>query len=152
MPADETRIDWHSAYYEALQAELSDYLSSLTFEREHPLNAEPFRIDTLIIKKKPGAVIRKNFAEEFLTHNIFEFKNPYETLSITDYIKVIGYGCLYQSVASVPYNDITLNIVCTRKPIKLFNDIISRRQYKITEKFVYTRLLVSVIRPAGIAP
>ena len=64
------RLDWHAAYFEAIQAELIDYLPYLHFLPEHPLNEKPLRIDAMIIKAKPGVEIKKNFAEEFRGHNI----------------------------------------------------------------------------------
>ena len=45
MPAknhDES-IDWHAAFYEAIQQELIDYSNVLQFEREYHLNDEPLR-------------------------------------------------------------------------------------------------------------
>jgi len=42
---------WHTAFFQAIQQELSDYKDSLEFKYEHPLAEQPLRIDLLIIKK-----------------------------------------------------------------------------------------------------
>jgi hypothetical protein len=112
------KLDWHAGFFDAVRADLTAYAHALSFEREHYLNAEALRIDVLVIKKQPGIVIKKNFAEHFKGHNILEFKGPDDSLTMTDYLKVICYGCLYQSVESVSYTDITLTMVCTMHPNK----------------------------------
>ncbi|MDR0653411.1 MAG: hypothetical protein LBG12_08925 [Synergistaceae bacterium] len=73
---EEEKIQWHPAFYEAIQAELVEYRDVLHFEAEHQLTTEPLRIDVLIIRKQPDAVIRKNIAAIFRTINICEFKSP----------------------------------------------------------------------------
>jgi hypothetical protein len=113
---NDSRLDWHSAFFVALKAELVDYLDVLQFEQEHPLNEQPLRIDAVIIKAPPKTKINKNFAKNFRGHNIFEYKSPEDSLAVSDYIKVIGYACLYQSIESIDYTDITITLVCTMKP------------------------------------
>ena len=68
----EKRIAWHPAFFQALQAELIDYKDVLTFEAEHLLNAEPLKVDILIIKKPKNAVITKNIGRTFKAVNIVE--------------------------------------------------------------------------------
>jgi len=84
---NEIRLDWHSAFFDALKAELVDYLDVLEFEKEHHLNAEPFRIDAIVIKVPPGVKIEKNFAKKFRKYNLFEYKSPETSLGVSDYIK-----------------------------------------------------------------
>ena len=48
---NETQLDWHAAFFAALQAELIDYQDVLQFEQEHPLNENPLRIDKDIVGK-----------------------------------------------------------------------------------------------------
>ena len=117
---EELRLDWHSAFYAALQAELVDYLDVLQFEQEHPLNEQPLRIDVLVIKKQPGVIIDKNIAVRFRGHNIFEYKSPDDSFGVTEYLKTIGYAYLYQAVEAADYSDITVSIVCTMRPVSLF--------------------------------
>ena len=70
MKEEEEKIQWHPAFYEAIQAELVEYRDVLYFESEHQLTTEPLRIDVLIIRKRPDALIRKNIAAIFRTINI----------------------------------------------------------------------------------
>ena len=49
-------------------------------------------IDALIIKKDPSAVITKNIGRIFRTHNIVDFKSEKDSLSISDYQKVLAYA------------------------------------------------------------
>ena len=133
---EEPRLDWHAAFYSALQAELVDYLDVLQFEQEHYLNEQPLRIDALIIKKQPGVAIKKNIAMHFREHNIFEYKSPDDSLGVSEYLKTIGYAYLYQAIKSVDYSGITVNIVCTMRPDALLKYLHNSHQgrYAATEK------------------
>ena len=64
--AKEIRLDWHSAFFAALKAELVDYLDVLQFEKEHPLNEQPLRIDAVVIKMPPGVEIKKTLRKVFV--------------------------------------------------------------------------------------
>ena len=132
----EARLDWHSAFFIALKAELVDYLDVLQFEQEHLLNQQPLRIDAIVIKAPPNVVIKKNIAESFKGHNIIEYKSPEDSLSISDYIKVLGYACLYQAIESVDYTDITVTMVCTMRPAALLHHLHNETQGRtiVTEK------------------
>ena len=107
----ESYIDWHSAFYDAIQMELAQDRDKLRFEREHPLNVEPLRPDVIIIKKTPGTALHQKFAEIFRWHNLIEFKSPEDSLSVSDYIKTFSYPCIYQHEANISYKDITLTLV-----------------------------------------
>jgi len=127
------RIDWHSAFYDAIRQELAEYSDILHFEREHQLNYEPFRIDVLIIKKHAEVTINKNIAKIFRGCNIFEYKNPKETMGIKEFYKLYGYACLYFSIHDISLLDITLTMVGTRNPRKLINHLRKQRGYRINE-------------------
>jgi hypothetical protein len=60
--SEEKRIAWHPAFVEAIQAELEGYKDVLEFQAEYPLTTEPLRIDVLIVKKRPDAIIEKSIA------------------------------------------------------------------------------------------
>ena len=66
-------IDWHAAFYDAIQQELIHYSNVLHFEREHQLNDEPLRIDVLVIRKQADVKIEKNIAEIYRGHNLVEY-------------------------------------------------------------------------------
>ena len=76
------RLNWHLAFYSALQWELAEYRDCLEFRYEEQLTSEPLRIDILIVKKKPEAHITKNIAAIFRVENIIEYKGPEDYLSI----------------------------------------------------------------------
>jgi hypothetical protein len=70
------KLQWHPAFFQAIQVELFDYRDYLEFTYEYHLTSEPLRIDLLIIKKKEDVVIHKNIARIFRTDNILEYKSP----------------------------------------------------------------------------
>jgi hypothetical protein len=132
-------LDWHAAFFAALQAELVDYLDILQFEKEHPLNQKPLQIDAIVIKAPPDAVIKKNFARGFKGHNILEYKSPRESLTVSAYIKTVGYACLYQAIENIDPQDITITIVCTTHPQALLEHLKKqdRRTIVKTQEGIY---------------
>ena len=129
----EPKHNWHTAFYAAIQAELVDYLDVLEFSQEHILNDQPLRMDVLIIKQKQNVKINKNIASHFKAHNIIEYKSPKKSLNMRDYIKTIGYACLYQAIARVDYKKITITYVCTRNPVKLLNALKDNPLHQVTQ-------------------
>jgi hypothetical protein len=59
---------------------------------EYQLTTEPLKIDVVIIKKTKNVVIDKNIAAIFREHNVLEFKNPTDYVSVNDFYKVYGYA------------------------------------------------------------
>ena len=55
-------------------------------------------IDLLVIKKLQGIEIENEIGRRFRSHNVIEYKSPDDNLSIEDYLKTIGYACLYLSL------------------------------------------------------
>ena len=72
----------------------------LTFDPEHQLSKEPLRMDMLIIKKDPEAVIDVDIGSIFRGHNIVEYKSPADSLTIDDLYKTIGYAFLYKGMGT----------------------------------------------------
>jgi hypothetical protein len=107
----EERITWHPAFFEAIQAELEEYKDVLEFHAEHQLTAEPLRIDVLIVRKRPGAVIGKNITRIFREHNIVEYKRPDDYVSLANFQKIQAYAWLYASLNKVPTQNLTITIV-----------------------------------------
>jgi hypothetical protein len=52
-------IQWHPAFYEAIQLELEGYWDVLIFDIEYDLTAAPLKIAVVIIKKRKNVVIKK---------------------------------------------------------------------------------------------
>ncbi len=117
-------IAWHPSFASACQLELLKFKDGLYFETEHELNAQPLRIDLLVVKKDPGLQIDLDIAAIFRGHNILEFKSEQDGLNFDDLCKVIGYGCLYKAYGTrtepVELDDVTLTLVRHKKPVGLF--------------------------------
>jgi hypothetical protein len=130
---DDSFIDWHSAFYEAIQLELAQFAGLLEFKSETPLNTAPLRIDLLIIKKSKQAVISKNIAAIFRTINIVEYKSPSDYVSVDDFYKVYGYTCLYASLERIPITECTMTFVESRHPRELLIHFKEVRHYGVEE-------------------
>jgi hypothetical protein len=113
---DGDRINWHQAFYAALQMELDEWKDCLEFHTEYQIATEPLRIDALIIKKKPEAVIRKNIGAIFRHDNVLEFKSPDDYIGVDDFSKTMSYCYLYAAQGKVPITSLTLTLVCSRYP------------------------------------
>ena len=130
------KLQWHLAFFQALQVELLEYGDVLEFIYEHQLTAEPLRIDVLVIKKKKDAVIDKNIARIFKGTNILEYKSPEDFLSVGDFLKVSAYANQYASLsphADAEYAEITLTFVTNRHPYKLMRYLTEVRKYTVKE-------------------
>jgi hypothetical protein len=104
-------INWHSAFRDGLQLAFLPYRRVLGFEFEYPLNTEPLRIDAVIIKKEPGAVIDIPLGAMFRRVNVVEYKSPGDYISIADYHKAGAYVRLYGVLNDVEITDMTLSFV-----------------------------------------
>jgi hypothetical protein len=124
---------WHSAFIEAMQKELKPWENALYFEAEYLLNAAPFAMDLLIIKKKADMVIDNPIAAMFRKHNILEYKSPKGYISVFDFHKVLGYAYIYSALNGIPLEDITITFVEDHYPVKLFKHLIGV-DYRIEEK------------------
>ncbi|MDR1024476.1 MAG: hypothetical protein LBL56_02025, partial [Treponema sp.] len=108
---------------QALQLELEPYLDSLQFLSEVQLTSEPLRIDVVIIKKSPSLPIKKNIARLLREVNIFEYKSPQDRISIHDFHKTLAYAFLYASLHRVDISGMTVSIIGSRHPRKLFKEL-----------------------------
>ena len=113
MTGQTDKIQWHLGFCSAAELELIENKTELEFIREYNIGKEPLRIDLLIIKKRPGAVIKNEIGSIFKQHNLLEYKSPDDGFSIDDYYKAIGYACIYKSlgetVDAIPAQEITVS-------------------------------------------
>lgn len=116
-----SHIPWHPAFVQALKLELEEYKDALEFSSEYQLNAEPLKIDLLIVKKAPELVIEKNIAQVFKRVNILEYKSPEDYFSVSDFYKVISYTYLYAALNRTDVRDMTVSLIGTRYPRGLFS-------------------------------
>ena len=128
---------WHPAFYAGVQIELKDDAENLTFENEHQLGTKPFGIDVLIVKKKADARVQKNIGRIFRKHNIMEYKSPTDYLSIDDFYKTYGYTFFYKADVetndSIQIDELSISLVCQKKPKKLLKHFIEKRGFQITK-------------------
>lgn len=121
------RIAWHPGFASAIQLELEAYKGCLSYETEHELNRQPLRIDLLVVKKDPAVRIENDIASAFRGHNVMEFKSEYDSLTIDDLYKTLGYACLYKAygdgVNAIHADDVTVTLVRRRRPYGMFEDV-----------------------------
>ncbi|MBQ8945469.1 MAG: hypothetical protein IJ058_01520 [Lachnospiraceae bacterium] len=123
------RNHWHPAFVGATEWELKKNKKDLIFEPEHQLSKEPLRVDMLVVKKAPDAVIENEIGKIFKTHNLMEFKGYGDSFSIDDYHKVVGYACIYKALGK-HVNEITAEEVT----ITVMRDTFPRELVKHLEK------------------
>ena len=80
----EERLDWHTAFKQALVLEFDQYADVLEIKPDYTLNAEPLQIDAVIIKKVKKTVIKKKIAAIFTDVNIIEYKSPDVYVSVQE--------------------------------------------------------------------
>ena len=131
----EEKTQWHNAFFVAIQAQLIEYKDDLAYEQEHPLTTEPLRIDTIVIKKRPKAVIRRQIAEIFRLVNHFEYKNPGDSLSESEFYKSVSRVYLYKSSTdAIKITEMTLSFVVTVYPRELFKYLQETPGYSVEER------------------
>jgi hypothetical protein len=128
-----SRIPWHPAFVQALKLELEHYKDALEFTSEYQLNAEPLKIDLVIVKKAPGLVIEKNIARIFKHVNVLEYKSPDDYCSVSDFYKALSYVCLYAALNKISLRDMTLSIIEARHSRELFAYFRGERNCAVTE-------------------
>lgn len=121
------RIQWHLGFQGGLEFRLRKYKDILEYHHEHPLSKKPIVVDTLVIEKKEGIYIDEDIASLFLGHNIIEYKNPSDALSIDEYYNLLAYMCRYKATAGltneVKADQITGTLIKDGKPLKAFKEI-----------------------------
>lgn len=131
-------LQWYPAFYAGLQIEFADEAKYLEFENEHQLGTKPKEIDVLVIKKNPEVAITKNIGRIFRNHNIFEYKNPQDYLSIDDFYKVHGYACFYKSdvntVDAIKAGEITISFVTKYYPRNVIKHLQKEQNMKVTKQ------------------
>ena len=125
------KVQWHSAFFDAIKAELDEYQQYLDFITEHQLTTEPLRIDVLIIKKLKDIKIEKNIARIFQRDNIIEYKSPDDSLTVGDYNKVFAYAYMYAYLEKIDIRDITITFVSTMHPDSVIQYLNQRAEITI---------------------
>jgi len=132
--ASHSKLQWHPAFFQAMQVELIKYRDYLEFKYEYSLTSQPLRIDLLIIKKPRKIAIDKNIARIFRTDNIVEYKSPEHSITIKDFLKVYAYANLHAAIdPDIDLSDLTITFVSNRHPGTLLRYLTKIRGYKAKE-------------------
>ena len=128
------RNQYHPQYTNTLHIELRENKDDLYFDEEFILNTGPLRIDLLIIKKNENAVIKSGLGAFFKKINIWEYKNPKDSLNVKEFNKGLAYLHLYiaSSNDKISLSDVTLTFLRYYKPRDLFKEL-EKAGYKIEE-------------------
>ena len=129
-------IQWHPAFFEAIQLELDEYRGALEFHYDYQLTSGPQRIDVVIIKKTADIPIKKNIAAIFRKDNLVEYKSPDDHVSVKDFYKVYGYACQYIQLIEnkdIAISDLTLSFVESHYPQELIKHLTEQRNFTVEE-------------------
>jgi hypothetical protein len=77
----------------------------------------------IIIKKSPSLIIEKNIARILKHINIFEYKSPQDYISLHSFHKTLAYTFLYAALNKAALKDMTVSIIGTHHPGKLFKEL-----------------------------
>ena len=123
----EDRIKYHPGFVGGLGLLLWDYREMIDILPEKWLSTEGIRMDVLILKKDPSAVIDNDMCHIFRGHNILEYKRPEDELSIDVFAKVMAYAYLYKSqgkpIDAIPMADLTVTLYRHSYPRELFRKL-----------------------------
>ena len=135
---DESRIQWHPAFYAATKLELHDNIDELEFYPEYNLCKKPLQADLLIIEKNGKTQIRNAIGHIFRRHNIVEYKSPGDGMTVDDFYKCVAYACLYkstgESVNAVAGDELSVTMIRESYPKSMLRELkrlgISFKRYK----------------------
>ena len=130
-------LQWHPAFYAALQVELEEEKGQLAFTNEYQLGTKPRAIDVLIIKREAGRKVNKNIGRIFRKYNIVEYKSPTDYLSIDDFYKGLAYVCLYKAdsaeVNKIDIRELTLTFAVSRYPREVLKQLRAEERHIVEE-------------------
>ena len=135
---EKAAIQWHLGFCAAAEIEFALNKKELAFSREYNLSKTPVRMDLLIIKKSSDIPIQNEIGHIFKTYNIVEYKSPDDGLTIDDYVKTVGYACLYkglgETVDQIPLKEMTVSIFRENYPRKLIA-VLKREGFAIEKRY-----------------
>lgn len=120
-------IEWHPGFEGGIELRLRAYKGKLSYHHEYPLGKMAIVVDTLVIEKEDNLRITDDIAAIFRCHNILDYKNPDDTLSIDEYYNLIAYMARYKAGAGktdeVKADQVTGTLMRQRRPDGLFKEI-----------------------------
>lgn len=124
---EESRIQWHPAFYAATKLELHDNIDELEFYPEYNLSKKPLQADLLIIEKNSDVQIKNVIGHIFRKHNIVEYKSPGDGMTVDDFYKCVAYACLYKStgenVNAVAGDELSITMIRESYPKSMMREL-----------------------------
>ena len=124
---EESRIQWHPAFYAATKLELHDNIDELEFYPEYNLSKKPLQADLLIIEKNGKTQIKNAIGHIFRKHNIVEYKSPGDGMTVDDFYKCVAYACLYksagESVNAVAGDELSITMIRESYPKSMMREL-----------------------------
>lgn len=135
---EETKLQWHPAFYAGIQIEFESEKEELIFENEHQLGTKPMAVDVIITKKKDDYMIKKKIGRIFRKYNLLEYKAPGDSLTIDDFYKVCSYAGFFKAdagrVNEIKYDEITISLVSYSYPREMIKLLKKEKRYRIKEE------------------
>ena len=124
---EESRIQWHPAFYAATKLELHDNIDELEFYPEYNLSKKPLQADLLIIEKNGKTQIKNAIGHIFRKHNIVEYKSPGDGMTVDDFYKCVAYACLYKStgenVNAIAGDELSITMIRESYPKSMMREL-----------------------------
>ena len=124
---EESRIQWHPAFYAATKLELRDNIDELEFYPEYNLSKKPLQADLLIIEKNSDVQIKNAIGHIFRKHNIVEYKSPGDGMTVDDFYKCVAYACLYKStgenVNAIAGDELSITMIRESYPKSMMREL-----------------------------
>ena len=118
------KIDWHAGFVSAMKLEFVENEKDLIYDEEHHVANRAQRIDLLIIKNNNSVKIHNPLGAIFARYNICEYKGPDQSLTYSDFYRVIAYTSLYLGETQKGENhdsvEYTMTFVRESHPYSLF--------------------------------
>ncbi|MDR3253753.1 MAG: hypothetical protein LBT07_02160, partial [Endomicrobium sp.] len=129
---ENTQIQWHPLFIEAMKIGLDKYCKESDFLTEHQLTSGPLHIDAVVILRDGKVIIEEGFAKNFRRHNILEYKSPKDYTSVRDFYKVGAYALLYLHFSKEIINekDVLITIFQSRYPQALMEHLANNKIYE----------------------
>ena len=124
---EESRIQWHPAFYAAAKLELRDNIDELEFYPEYNLSKKPLQADLLIIEKNGKTRMKNAIGHIFRKHNIVEYKSPGDGMTVDDFYKCVAYACLYKStgenVNAIAGDELSITMIRESYPKSMMREL-----------------------------
>ena len=120
-------INWHKGFVSAMKLELLADKDRLVFNDEYLLSSGSKRIDLLIIKNESAEKMHRLVGAVFERYNIYEYKNPTDSMTFGDFFKTLSYVCTYleenREHDRYKLSEYTMTLIRDTYPKSLFGEL-----------------------------